>query len=87
MRRYGIPCAAAGCSSRPAVLARVCAVQIRHQIAEVMEDHRTQLVMLGFLVLDLMAVFGEVRQNARVCGCRVAEYIWAVWAANCGALP
>lgn len=41
-----------------------------------MEDHRTQLVMLGFLVLDLMAVFGEVRRPGLLRGawCAVRTY-------------
>ena len=33
----------------------------REKLAHWLEDHRTQLVVLFLLVLDLMMVFGEVR--------------------------
>ena len=47
--------------TRRAFLALTRLVQWRSKLAEAMEDHRCQLIILALLVLDLMFTFGEVR--------------------------
>ena len=68
--------------TRRAFLALTRLVQWRSKLAEAMEDHRCQLIILALLVLDLMFTFGEVRAKIGGVASRGASHTAAHGAAT-----